>query len=592
KYNADGSERVWSNNQYVQNPYFAVEDYHEQDTKDRFLGVVEPRFNITDWLYIKGRAGFDRYNRRETDITPTGTGYQLGGGYNTALVEFRETNLDAMIGIDKKLTSDIGLNALIGGNRRKVVGNNDGYSGGPFNIPFFYSISNVSTPNRSTSYSYTESRTNSVYGTIDLSYRNFLYLNATGRNDWFSTLSPDRNTIFYPSAGASLILSEALSMPAFINYFKLRGSWAQTGGDTGPYQLGLTYALTGATQTAPLAQINQTQVPNKLLQPYIVTASELGLETRMFGSKMGLDIAVYNRVTTNDIVGASISPTSGYGSALFNIGKVTNKGVELMISYKIAEGRSFSWEPSFNAGYNKNNVVRIYQELDKLFVEEPRPRVSGIYQVLNKPFAQILGNGFKRDAKGQVVFNAQGLPETEGLVSFGTGVAPWAMGLTNNFKFGQFGVSILVDAKFGGKIYSGTNALATRYGLAKTTLAGRETGVVGQGVTEAGAPNTVVVDAQTYYSNLYNFAEPFVYSSDFIKLRSFSLDYTIPTSVFGRAPFKSVTVSLVGRNLWTIMKHTPIIDPESYYSSNAAQGQEFAGLPVTRTIGLNLNMKF
>jgi TonB-linked SusC/RagA family outer membrane protein len=593
KYNADGSEKIWSNNQYVQNPYFATEDYQELDTKDRFIGVVEPRFNLTDWLFVKGRMGFDKFNRHENDITPTGTGYQLGGGYNTFLRDFRETNLDLMLGVDKKLTNSFSVSGLVGGNRMKQVTSLDGYSGGPFNIPFFYDISNVSTPNRGTTSRYLEKRINSVYGSADLSFRNYLFLNLTGRNDWFSTLSEGRNSIFYPSVGLSLILSDALKMPAFINYAKLRGSWAKTGGDTDPYQLSLTYSLTGATQNVPLAQISQSQVPNSKLQPYQVTGSEIGFEGRLFNNKVGIDLAVYSRKTVNDIVGASISPASGYTAALFNIGEVTNKGIELLLSYKLVNQKDFGWDVSYNMGYNKSNVVQIYPGLDKLFVEEPRPRVSAIYQVLNKPFAQILGNGYKRDPKtGQVIFNAQGLPETQGLVDFGSGISPWTMGITNTFRYKQFNLTFLVDGKFGGFIYSGTNALAYRYGLAKATLPGRETGITGKGVTETGATNAVVVDAQTYYQNLYNFAEPFVFSSDFIKLRSVILDYALPAKLIGKTPFKGATIGIVGRNLWTIMKHTPIIDPESVYSNTNAQGQEFAGLPATRTIGVNLNLKF
>jgi len=593
KYNADGSEKVWSNNQYVQNPYFATEDYKEEDTRDRFIGVVEPRFNITDWLYVKGRAGFDKYNRHETDITPTGTGYQLGGGYNTSLRDFRESNLDLMLGFDKKLTNSFSVNAVVGGNRMKQITLLDGYSGGPFNIPFFYDISNVSTPNRGTQSNYYEKRINSAYGTADISYKNLIFLNLTGRNDWFSTLAKGHNSLFYPSAGLSFILSDAFQMPSYVNYAKLRGSWAKTGGDTDPYQLLLTYSLTGATQTVPLAQVGTNQVPNSLLQPYENTSSEIGLEARMFNNRLNLDFAVYKRKTVNDIVGASISPTSGYNQALFNVGEINNKGVELLLGYKVGNSKNFGWEPSFNFGYNKSNVVKIYQDLKQLFIEEPRPRVSAIYQVVNAPFAQILGNGFKRDAKtGEVVFNAQGLPLTEGLKSFGSGISPWTMGFTNTFKYKQFGLSFLVDAKFGGYIYSGTNALALRYGLSKATLPGRETGVVGKGVTETGTPNTVVVAAQTYYSNMYNFAEPFVYSSDFVKFRQLIIDYTVPAGVLGKSFVKAATISIVGRNLWTILKYTPIIDPESGYSNTNAQGQEFAGLPVTRTIGVNLNLKF
>ncbi len=593
KYNANGSEKIWSNNQYVQNPYFATEDYKQADTKDRFVGVVEPRFNITDWLYIKGRAGFDKFTRRQNDITPTGTGYQLGGGYNTNLRDFRETNMELLVGLDKKLGSLFSLTAIAGGNRMKQVTILDNYSGQPFNIPFFYDISNVSTASRSTSNQYIESRINSVYGSADLSFKNYLYLSVTARNDWFSTLSADRNSILYPSVGLSFVLSDAFNLPSAINFAKLRGSWAQTGSATSPYRLALTYALTGATQTAPLAQINQSQVPNALLQPLVVTSTEVGLDARLFENKLSIDLAVYDRKTTNDIVAASISPTSGFTSATFNVGEITNRGVELLLTYKVGSSKNFSWEPSFNFGYNKNTVVNIYGSLDKLFVAEPRPRVSAIYQVVNKPFAQILGNGFKRDAKsGEIVYNSQGLPLTEGLMAFGSGVSPWTLGFTNSFRFKQFGVSFLVDSKLGGYIYSGTNALAYRHGLHKETLVGRETGVIGKGVNEAGAPNTVVVPAQTYYNNLYNFAEPFIYSSDFVKLRQVIIDYNVPTRVFAKTPFKSIVFSLVGRNLWTIIKHTPIIDPESSYSASAAQGQEFAGLPVTRTMGFNLNLKF
>ncbi|MGH2564765.1 MAG: TonB-dependent receptor domain-containing protein, partial [Ginsengibacter sp.] len=463
-----------SNNQYVQNPYFAVEDYKEKDIKDRYIGVVEPRFNLTDWLYIKGRAGFDKFNRRENDITPTGTGYQLGGGYNTNLRDFRETNLDLMIGLDKKFLSDFNVDAVVGGNRMRQVTSLDSYGGGPYNIPFFYDISNISTPNRYTNYNYYEKRINSAYGTADISYRNYLYLNLTGRNDWFSTLASNKNSIFYPSVGLSFILSDALKLPAAVNYAKLRGSWAQTGGDTNPYALSLTYSLVGATQGSPLAQINQSQVPNALLQPFLVTSSEIGLEARLF-NRLNLDLAVYDRKTTNDIVGASISPSSGYSSALFNIGEVTNKGVELLLSYRVGNNKNFSWTPSYNMAYNKSDVVRIYKSLDKLFISEPRPRSSGIYQVVNMPFAQILGNGFLRDSKtGEVIFNDQGLPETQGLKNFGSGVSPWTMGFTNSFTYKSFGFSFLVDGKFGGKIFSGTNALASRYGLSKATLPGRE----------------------------------------------------------------------------------------------------------------------
>lgn len=592
KYLPNGFERVWSNNQYVQNPYYATEDFIQNDSKDRFIAAFEPRFNVTDWLYVKGRAGFDKFNYRNVEITPTGTGFNLGGGIGNNLRNFTETNLDLMIGVDKKLGSKFAVNGLIGGNNMKRVQKSEDYGGGPFNIPFFYDISNVNPGSRNSGYGYYEKRINSIYGSADISYENYLYLTLTGRNDWFSTLAKGRNSIFYPSVGVSFILSEAVNLPSSINYAKVRASWAQAGGDTEPYNLSLNYGLTGAHLNSPLAQISNGTVPNALLQPLLSTTMEAGIEGRLFNNKMNFDIAVYNRKTEDDIVSATISSTSGYGSALFNVGEITNTGVELLAGYKLSSSKKFSWDISLNMGYNKSKVVSLYQDQRYLQVDEPRSRSVYIFQEVGQAYSQIRGIPFKRDAAGNVIHDAQGFPIAGELKSFGSGVAPMQAGISNSFRFGNVGVSFLIDGKFGGFIYSGTNALAYRYGLHKETLPGRETGVVGAGVLEDGKPNNVNVPAQAYYSRLYNFAEPFVYSSDFVKLRQVIIDYNIPTKIFGKIPFKAASISIVGRNLLILYKKTPNIDPESTYNNSNAQGFEFVGMPPTRTVGVNLNLKF
>ncbi len=341
KYNADRSEKIWSNNQYVQNPYFATEDYDQHDSKERFTAAFEPRFNFTNWLYLKGRIGFDRFNYRNTEITPTGTGYQTGGGFNSNLIAFNESNAELLVGFDKKITEKISINGIAGGNMMKQVYNNDSYGGGPFNIPFFYDISNVSNGSTTTRYNYSESRINSLYGSFDLSYNNLLFLNFTGRNDWFSTLAPGSNSLFYPSVGLSFILSDAIQLPAAINYAKFRASWAQVGGASSPYQLSLNYSLQGTTNGAPLAQINQSQVPNSKLQPYVLSTYEVGFEGRFLNNKLGLDLALYSRKTTKDIVSATISGASGYGSALFNVGEINNAGIELLLILRKGQNSEF-----------------------------------------------------------------------------------------------------------------------------------------------------------------------------------------------------------------------------------------------------------
>lgn len=592
-FDSQGYEKVWSENIYVQNAYFAVNQYKQDDQKNRIIAAIEPTYTVNSWLSLMARLGFDNYAYRNTEITPTGAAYQRNGGYNSNLRNFTESNYSLNATIKHSITDNIGFNLLVGGNLMKQVNRLDNYSGNGFNIPFFYDISNINPDARSITYNYIEKRINSVYASADLTYKNVFFLNLGGRNDWFSTLATGKNSIFYPSVGSSFVLSEAFKLPAAINFAKIRGSWAQAGGDTDPYNLSLYYSLTGAHLGQALGQINGSQVPNSNLRPLTSTTFELGLEARLLNNRFGIDFAVYNRNTTNDIVAASISGTSGFSTALFNVGQIANKGVELLLNYDIIKSQNFSWNSSFNFAYNKNRVISLYGDLQNLQVGDPaRSQAAYVFQEIGQPFSLIKGFAYKRDASGNVVYDAQGLPLKSDLVSYGTGVSPITLGFNNSFRYKGIGVSFLIDGKFGGHIYSGTNALAYRYGLHAETLAGRETGVVGQGVNQKGEPNAINVPAQQYYQNLYNFAEPFIYSSDFLKLRQVIIDYTIPARLLNKMPFKAASVSIVGRNLAILMKHTPNIDPESTYNNTNAQGLEFAGSPPTRSMGINLNLKF
>lgn len=594
-FDSRGYEKVWSENIYVQNAYFATDQYRQDDQKSRVIAAIEPTYTVAPWLSLMARLGFDNYAYRNTEITPTGTAYQNNGGYNNNLRNATETNYSLNATIKRNLTNDIGFSLLLGGNLMRQVNRLDNYSGNGFNIPFFYDISNVSPAARNVSYNYIEQRINSLYASADLSYKNYLYLNLGARNDWFSTLSPANNSILYPSIGASFVLSEAVRLPAFINYTKIRGSLAQAGGGTDPYNLSLYYGLTGSHLGQPLAQINGSQVPNATIKPLSSTTFELGFESRLFNNRLGIDFAFYNRNTVNDIVGASISGTSGFSSVLLNVGKVSNKGVELLLNYDVIKGRDFSWNTSFNFAYNKSVVVALSEtgNLKNIQVGDPaRSQAAYVFQEIDQPFSLIKGFAYKRDANNNVVYDAQGYPLKSDLVSYGTGISPITLGFNNSFRYKGVGVSFLIDGKFGGHIYSGTNALAYRYGLHKETLPGRETGVVGKGVNEKGEPNAVNVPAPQYYQYLYNFAEPFVYSSDFLKLRQIIIDYTIPSRLLNKMPFKAASISIVGRNLAILMKHTPNIDPESTYNNTNAQGLEFAGAPPTRSMGINLNLKF
>ncbi|WP_229206160.1 SusC/RagA family TonB-linked outer membrane protein [Dyadobacter fermentans] len=594
QFDANGNEKVWSDNQYTQNPYFATEQFQQDDNKKRVIASFEPKYTITDWLYLKGRIGFDNFNYRYKSIEPYGTGYVLRGSYTSSLREFTETNKELLVGINRKMGEKFAFSGLFGGNMMKQVTNlNEVSANNSFNIPFFYDISNIDPAARTVTEAYIEKRINSVYGSAEFSYNNYLFVTATARNDWFSTLAKGKNSIFYPSFGVSFVASEALKMPAVINYLKFRGSWAQAGGDTDPYNLSLYYSLSGAHLGSALAQINGTRVPNSGLQPLTSTVSELGLEAKLFNNLLNVDFAVYDRKTTDDIVSATISQTSGYTSALFNVGAIRNRGIELLLGATIVNSKKFTWDASFNMGYNDSEVLSLYGDLQTLRVDQSRPGSAFIHQDVGKPYSQIKGYDFKRDASGNIVYNSQGLAMAGDIKTFGSGVSPYTLGLNNTFNYKGISLSVLVDGKFGGYIYSGTNALAYRFGLHEATLVGREGGVTGEGVTESGEPNTAKAPAQAYYSNWYSaIATPFVHKSDFIKLRQIIFQYSIPSRFLGKMPFKGASVSIVGRNLAVLMKKVPVIDPEATYNNGNAQGVEFAGTPPTRSYGVNLNLKF
>ncbi len=594
KYDDNGYEKLWNDNIYVTNPYYAAYDFQNNSQKNRVIGSIEPKYQVNDWLFVKGRIGMDYFNYRYRAIEPYGTAYKVRGSYSSNAREFMERNTDLILGINKNLTDKIGLNMILGGNQMRNVNRLTNIGGGNYNIPFFYDISNIDPAARTSSEAYIEKRINSLYGSAEFSWNGYLYVTATGRNDWFSTLAKGNNSIFYPSFGASLVVSEALQMPNAVNYLKVRSSWAQAGGATDPYKLSLNYALSGAHLSAPLAQINNSEVPNALLQPLTSTTFEAGVETRLFNNKLYADIAFYTRKTTKDIVSATISSTSGYGSALFNVGEISNKGIEVLLNYEVLSQKSLTWNASFNMAYNKSEVVNLYNDLQTLRVDENRTRTAYVHQDVGLPYSQVKGFDYKRDTQGRIVFDAQGYPIQGNLISFGSGVSPWTLGFTNSFRYKGVGFSFLIDGKFGGKIFSGTNALGYRFGNNIETLVGREGGIVGDGVNEKGEKNTVKVAAQDYYTRIAsNIATPFVYSADFLKLRQVIIDYSIPTKFLGsKQPFRAISLSLVARNLAILMKHTPNIDPESTYNNSNAQGLEFYSAPPTRSVGVNLNLKF
>jgi TonB-linked SusC/RagA family outer membrane protein len=592
-YDANNNEIAWNDAPIASNSYFVVNKYQQRDTKNRFIGQAGVTYEFIKNLSLKGVVSRDFYFYNYNYILPTGTLYIPNGQYNELKVDASETNGLLTLNYNGKI-KDFGISAFVGGNQQRSVYNQSNIVGSNYIIPFFYSSTNLSTV--STTPTNNKTAINSLMGSADFSYKNFAYLTVTGRQDWFSTLSPQNNTIFYPSVGGSFVLSEAFKLPQVFSYAKVRASWAQVGGGApDPYQINQAFMMLPSSGQ-PLQNVSSTTITNQNLRPYTSTTTEAGIEARFLNSRIGFDITLYNRKTTDDIVSTAITSTSGYNNVLLNVGELSNKGIEGLINGTPIKTKNFTWSASYNVAYNKNEVVKLAAGLNQIQMASSVNGWGYINNIVGQPYGAIVGTRMLKDNNGNVVFNATtGLPVATGLQTLGNGVAPLTMGLSNDFKYKRFSLNVLLDGKFGNKILSLMEIYGTRLGLMKTTLPGRDGGLVVNGVDQAGNAYTrtvPVADLRTYYDNYKSYSELFLHDASFVKLRQVILSYNIPVSGLKALSLQSASVSLVARNLLTIYKQTDNFDPESSFTNGSSQGFESFGLPRTRSFGLNLMVKF
>ncbi|MEO3403406.1 SusC/RagA family TonB-linked outer membrane protein [Mucilaginibacter sp. CAU 1740] len=593
-YDDKGNEIMWNDASIASNGYFVINKFKEDDQKNRFIGQGSVIFTPIDNLTFKATVSRDFFNYNYTNILPTGALYMLNGAYAGYKSDVSETNELVTASYKTKIVSDFNVNVLAGVNSRRNVTNELNLTGDTFTIPYFYSFTNLSksstTPNNF------QIVTNSVFGAADFDFKSLAFLSFTGRKDWFSTLSLKDNSIFYPSVGGSFILSDAIKLPQAINLFKLRGSWAQVGGGApDPYVINLSYASVPSAGP-PLQNVKSPNITNPNLKPYTSTTFEGGFELQMLNNRLGFDVTLYNRKTTNDIVKTSISTTSGYSSVILNVGEVSNKGVELLITGNPIKSKDFAWNVSYNAAYNNNKVLKLAPGLSTIQMASSVNGYAYLNNIVGKPFGTLVGTSMTRDANGNVVFDpTTGYPVPTALHEFGKSVAPLTMGLTNEFRYKRFSLNVLLDGKFGNKVFSLMEVYATRLGLMKSTLPGRDGGLTVTGVDKSGNPYTRTVPVsglRTYYDNYKIYSDLFLHDGSFVKLRQVILSYNIPPIDLKAVRIRSASVSLVARNLLTIYKKTDNFDPEQTLTNSESQGFESIGLPRTRSIGVNLAVKF
>jgi TonB-linked SusC/RagA family outer membrane protein len=593
---ANGNEAPLSRFTNRNNPYWVAYDRFENVRRDRIFGNTSVRYEFTKWLYVQGRIGQDYYTRPYNYNRPTGT-RSIGavttgfnGYYYQDASTFRERNMDFLIGGNHTF-GDFGIDVTLGGNQLLQVSDNISTAVTNFYIRDLYTIGNgqVKSPN----YNYSKKKVNSLYGAAEFSFKNFLYVNVTGRNDWFSTLNPESNSYLYPSVSASFVFSQAFAqLPSWLNYGKLRAAYAEVGGDTDPYSNNLYYALNANPfNGVALGNISSNVSPNANLRPLKVKEFEMGLEFKTFDSRLNLDMSVYRKNTVDEILNVDISNTSGFSQTKVNIGKLQNKGIEFLLTLVPVKTENLIWETSFNASYNISKVIELAERQERFDVGQGE--FFGIVShEINKPLASLRGFDYKRDAQGRIL-TVGGLPQQGNLTTFGSAIPKWVGAWLNTFNVKGFRISTQVDFKAGYKIMSNSNLNFLREGLSKPSLVGREGGVVFDGVNSDGSPNTTAVEAQQFYTayRSTNIATPFMYNGSFVRWRTLSVSYDLSRFV-NKSFIKGLSISAMVNNVWLIKKYIDNLDPEAQVSSSDnLQGIETHTLPTTRSYGLNLNIK-
>ena len=572
----------------VGNPYWMT--LHDENTvrRNRFLGFVKINYNFTDWLNAFVRVGADVTHLRDNRILKPGRHFETTGAMRIAENSFGELNSEFLVTANRDLSDNLNMVVNVGGNMSKRTYEGMVNSGRNFKIPTKFFINNLNEIGTPQEFPQSIKKVHSLYGSLNLAYDNFLYLDGSVRNDWSSTLSEDNRSYMYTSVSLSALLHTFIDpSQELFNLFKVRASIAEVGNDTDPYQLFQTFSVPGAGYLGLTELQSPTVKLNPDLKPETVTSSEFGLELSMLNNRLTLDVAIYDISTEDLIFNIPVPAATGYQFEKTNIGKVTNKGLEIALGGTLLKTNDFSWNSSLFYSKNENTVEELSEGLESFVYNTSTDGNLSIKATEGGSIGDIYG----REWTGEV--DANGAPIASDVdVYLGNAQPEWLGGWSNSITYKDFNLSFLIDARIGGKIYSQTSADLDEAGASVRSLQYRESGVVLQGInTETGNANTVNISGQDYWTAMSNISENYLYDQDNVRLRELSIGYRIPgVKSIG---LDSANLQLVGRNLFFFSKEAEDIDPEVMLGTSLGiQGMSHNQMPTMKSIGLNLTLNF
>lgn len=578
------------------NPYFALYEELNPMKRNGVFGNINFNYNITKDLTFTAKTAIDMYDDISSNRQPMSAHHYTNGFYKEQNIIRYEQNSDFLLNYKRKLGKDFSMSAAIGGNRMHSMYNRTIGSINKLLIPGVYTLTNGI--DRPVLVGYKEEKAiNSAYGFVNLSYKDYLFLEVTARNDWSSVFSADNNSYFYPSANLSLVVSDMLELSSnTLSYLKTRFSYAEVGNDTRPYRIEKYYA----SSNFPSSVTNPTTLNNSNLKPERTKSYEAGLEARFFKNKIGIDFSAYLTNTYDQILSVPVERASGYYNYVMNAGLVRNMGLELQAWAKVLTRKDFSWRTTINGAINRGKIVYLKDGIENLELYAMGSSGVSLMAIPGGSIGDIYGRGYLRNPNGDIVYS-NGVPQlTPDIVYQGSAVPKFKGGIGNEFTYKGFRLNVLFDGEFGHKKYSLSNSVMTTSGKLKSTIPGREKGgILGTGVilNEDGSyrPNDVVVSPSVYYNAHFDRvnAEANIFDASYIKLREARLDYTIKSKYLEKMGIRNTSAGIFGRNLF-VWSAWPIFDPQSSTLNGGVmiQGIEVGQFPTTRTLGFNFKLSF
>lgn len=604
-YWAPGKENVQFVNITTTNPespYAISEQYINKQRRNGVLSNLQLNYKFTDELSLMVRGSID-YNHdiRETQRPWDAAGNKFAqGSYRIQNINSYEANADFLLKYDKKISNSLKMNANLGGSQMRNEYKKGELRADGLVIPGVYQLDNNANPLISVPDT-ARYRINSLYAAVSFTFKNYLFLDLTGRQDWSSTLATPFRTdnvgFFYPSASASFVPSDLWKMPKAINFFKLRASVSQVGsGGTTPYRTAYNYGLASNGVYPDSAMTNPSVLPNPNLKPLKTTTIEVGTELRLFKNRLNFDFAAYYGNTKNQILNRIVDRATGYSVAVFNVGNVENKGLELSVNGTVLQSKKFKWQLNGTFTANRNLI----KELADSSVVLRTGALGGGQIVANVggSMGDLWGRGYLRSPEGQIIYDAgTGNAKTSNdLIYLGNTMPKFRFSFGTTITYQRFSLSGLFDAQLGAVAHSLTFSRMAALGKLNLTLPGRYNGVVGDGVVQNAdgtfRPNDVVAtNLESFYTSLYGSdqAEGSIFRTDYLKFREANLTYTFNTAFLKRIGFNKLTLGLYGRNLF-IWSPWPAFDPEfgTLSGTDIVQGFETGQLPSTRSYGFRL----